>query len=283
MSTDFQQARVALGARLRALRASCPEGQLTGTQLAERLGWPHSKIYKLENGRQTATAEDLRAWATATDQPEAAEELLSRLNGLESHIRSWRRQLASGLKPVQDAITAEHDRTATLRIWESCLVAGMLQTADYARAVFTRNADLHKIPRDIEAAVRARLRRQEGLYDSRKQYRIIMWEGALRALVCPPSVLAAQLDRLMSVIGLDTVELGIVPFAAPLKIQPSNGFWIYDERLVIAEDWHAELWINDAPSIATYLRAWNTLRESAVFGADAQRVISQARRALDLP
>lgn len=280
MSTDFQQARVALGARLRELRTSWPGGRLTGPQLAERLGWPHSKIYKLENGRQTATAEDLRAWATATDQPEAAEELLSRFNGLESHIRSWRRQLAAGHKPVQDAITAEHDRTATLRIWENCLVAGMLQTADYARAVFTRNADLHKSPPDIEAAVRARVKRQEALYDARKRYHIVMWEGALRALVCPPSVLAAQLDRLMSVVGLDTVELGIVPFAAPLKIQPANGFWVHDERLVLVEDWHAELWINDADSIALYLRAWNTLRESAVFGADAQRLINEARRAL---
>ncbi len=259
---------------------SRPEGRLTGPQLATRLGWPHSKIYKLENGRQTATAEDLRAWAMATDQPEAAEELISRFDGLESHIRSWRRQLTAGHKPVQDAITAEHDRTATLRIWENCLVAGMLQTADYARAVFTRNADLHKSPPDIEAAVRARVKRQEALYDARKRYHILMWEGALRALVCPPSVLAAQLDRLMSVVGLDTVELGIVPFAAPLKIQPANGFWVHDERLVLVEDWHAELWINDADSIALYLRAWNTLRESAVFGADAQRLINEARRAL---
>ncbi|ASQ94523.1 helix-turn-helix transcriptional regulator [Streptomyces sp. 11-1-2] len=280
MSTDFQQARVALGARLRELRAACPGGRLTGTQLAKRLGWPHSKIYKLENGRQTATAKDPRAWATATDQPEAAEELLSRFNGLESHIRSWRRQLAAGHKPVQDAITAEHARTAKLHIWENCLVAGILQTADYARAVFIQNADLHKSPRDTEAAVRTRVKRQEGLYDARKRYRIIMWEGALRALVCPPSVLAAQFDRLTGIIGLDTVELGIVPFAAPLKIQPVNGFWIHDERLVLVEDWHAELWINDADSIALYLRAWNTLRESAVFGADAQRLIHEARRAL---
>ncbi|MDN3054481.1 helix-turn-helix transcriptional regulator [Streptomyces sp. SRF1] len=282
MSTDFQQARVALGARLRELRASCPGGRLTGTQLAERLGWPHSKIYKLENGRQTATAEDLRAWATATDQPEAAEELLSRLNGLESHVRSWRRQLAGGLKPVQDTINAEHQRSTTLRGWQNCVVVGMLQTPDYARAVLTRNADLHKSPRDTEAAVRGRLRRQEGLYDARKRYHIIMWEGALRARVCPPSVLAAQLDRLTGIVGLDTVELGIVPFAAPLKIQPANGFWIHDERLVLVEDWHAELWINDADSIALYLRAWNTLRESAVFGADAQRLINDARRALNI-
>ncbi|MGW2324946.1 helix-turn-helix domain-containing protein [Streptomyces sp. NPDC001700] len=280
MSTDFQQARVALGARLRELRASCPGGRLTGTQLAERLGWPHSKIYKLENGRQTASADDLRAWAAATDQPETAQELQSRLSGLESQIRSWRRQLAAGHKPVQDTINAEHQRSTTLHGWENCLVVGLLQTPDYARSVFTQNADLHKSPRDTESAVRGRLQRQQGLYDSRKRYHILMWEGALRARVCPPSVLAAQLDRLMSVIGLDTVELGIVPFTAALKIQPANGFWVHDERLVLVEDWHAELWINDADSIALYLRAWNALRESAVFGADAHRLIHEARRTL---
>jgi hypothetical protein len=40
----------------------------------------------------------------------------------------------------------------------------------------------------------------------------------LRSLVCPPSVLIAQLDRLAGVIGMDTVELGIVPLTASLKI-----------------------------------------------------------------
>lgn len=84
----------------------------------------------------------------------------------------------------------------------------------------------------------------------------------------PPSVLASQPHHLAGAIGLDTVEFGIIPFSASLKIFPGNSFWIYDERLAIVEDWHAELWINDADSIATYLRVWNTLQESAVYGAD---------------
>jgi len=99
--------------------------------------------------------------------------------------------------------------------------------------------------------------------------------------VCPPSVLAAQLDRLAGAVGLDTLELGVVPFSASLKIYPANSFWIYDERRVVVEDWHAELWLDDADSIAMYLRVWNTLAESAVYGADAQNVINRARLALN--
>ncbi|WP_181785951.1 helix-turn-helix domain-containing protein [Streptomyces phytophilus] len=283
MTTDYQQARAALGDRLRELRLLGPEGRLTGAQLAARLGWQQSKISKLETGRQTATEDDLRAWARATGQPEAVDELRARLRAFESHIRSWRRQLATGHRPVQDAITAEHARTTTLRIWENSVMPGMLQTADYARNVFTRHAALMKSPRDTEAAVRARIQRQEGLYEAGRQYQIMIWEPVLYAVVCPHAVLAAQLDRLVSVIGLDTVELAVVPAAASLKIHPSNGFWIYDERLVVVEDWHAELWIEDTGSIDLYLRTWETLRDSAVYGADAHRLVVRARSTLGSP
>lgn len=283
MSTDYQQAREDLGLRLRELRLTAPEGRLTGTQLATRLGtgWSKVKVSKLENGRQTATSEDLRAWAQGTGQPETYDELLARLRGFESHIRSWRRQLSAGHKTVQDAAAAQGERTEVLTIWENCLIPGMLQIPDYARHVFARHSGLMHSPRDTEDAVRSRIQRQEGLYQRGRKYRIMMWEGALRSLVCPPSVLASQLHHLAGAIGLDTVELGVVPFSASLKIFPGNSFWIYDERLAIVEDWHAELWIDDADSVATYLRVWNTLQESAVYGADAHNIINAARRALN--
>ena len=282
MSTDFQQAREALGARLRELRLSAPDGRVTGTALARRLGWPHSKIYKLENGRQTATAGDLRAWADGVGQPEAFEELEARLKGFESHIRSWRRQLAAGHRPVQDSWNVEVAHARSIRVWEESVVPGMLQTADYARHMFLRYADLQGSVRDTDEAVRARMKRQEWLYQGGRKLHALVWEAALRALICPPSVLVAQLDRLIGVIGMDTVELGIIPFGAPLKIPAANGFWVLDERLVIAEDWHAELWLDDADSIATYLRVWRTLQTSATYGADAHNLINAARRELNV-
>ncbi|MFJ3758163.1 helix-turn-helix domain-containing protein [Streptomyces sp. NPDC090080] len=281
MSTDYQQAREALGVRLRELRMSALGGRLTGQQLADAYGWNKSKISKLENGRQTPTADDLRKWADATGQPEAYDELLARLRGFESHIRSWRRQLASGHKPVQDTHLGAHADASVFRGWESSMIFGILQTPDYARSIFTRYAELQRSPRDTEEAVRSRMKRQEALYDSSKRFHLILWEAALRALICPPSVLLAQLDRLSGAIGLDTVELGIIPLSASLKIPPATAFWLYDDRQVVTETWHAELWLDDADSVALYLRTWRTLRESAVHGADAHHLIDAARRALD--
>ncbi|WP_055525850.1 helix-turn-helix domain-containing protein [Streptomyces graminilatus] len=281
MSTDFQQAREALGVRLRELRLCTPAGRLTGPQLAQRLGWPHSKIYKLENGQQTATTEDLRAWAKGVEQPEVFDELEARLRGFESHIRSWRRQLAAGHRPVQDSWNAEVERSKVIYAWEEAVIPGMLQTADYARHIFLRYADLQNSVRDTDEAVRARLKRQEWLYQGGRKFHALVWEPALHALICPPSVLASQLDRLSGLIGMDTVELGVIPLGASLKIPTANGFWIFDDRLVIAEDWHAELWLDDSQSVDTYTRVWKTLRESAVYGADAHGVISRARQILN--
>jgi transcriptional regulator with XRE-family HTH domain len=272
VTTDFQQGREALGRRLKELR-----GRLTQRELAARLRWPQAKVSKLETGRQTATPEDLMAWAKASGHPAVTEELIARLQGMETRTRSWRRQLRAGHRPVQDALTVEYERSKLLRAWQGDMVVGMLQTADYARHVFAQFAELQQSPRDVEDAVRARVRRQELLYQPGPVFHIVMWEAALHATVAPPDVLAAQLDRLTSVIGLDTVRLGIVPFGATLRIPPANAFWAYDDRLVIVEDWHAELWLDDADTIDLYLRVWDTLTEPAVYGTSARRLINHAR------
>ncbi|MEU5624298.1 helix-turn-helix domain-containing protein [Streptomyces tendae] len=281
MSTDYQHAREALGARLRELRLSAAGGRLTGPQLAARLSWPHSKVYKLEGGRQTAAPADLRAWAEAVGHPGATDELLAQLKAFESHIRSWRRQLAAGHRPVQDTWNAAVDRAQTIHVFEESVVPGMLQTADYARHIFLRYASLYGTKQDTEAAVRSRMERQAWLYRGGRRLHALVWEAALHALVCPPAVLVAQLDRLAGTVGMDTVQLGVIPLSASLKVPAANGFWVLDEQLVIAEDWHAELWLDDADTVASYLRVWETLRESAVYGTDAQNAIGRARRALN--
>ncbi|MEV5792669.1 Scr1 family TA system antitoxin-like transcriptional regulator [Streptomyces sp. NPDC052192] len=272
MSTDFQQAREALGRRLRELR-----GDRTQRDLAGSLDWPQAKVSKLETGRQTATTDDVTAWAEAVGAPETTPELTARLQGLETQTRSWRRQLRAGHRPVQDVLTIEYERSTELRAWQGAMVVGMLQTPDYARAVFTRYAELHQSPRDVEDAVRARVQRQSLLYQSGRTFHVLLWEAALHAGVAPPAVIAAQLDRLASVIGLDTVRLGIVPFGAQVGVPPANGFWLYDDRTAIVEEWHAELWLNDADSLALYRRVWDTLDQSAVYGTHALRLVARAR------
>ncbi|MFH9420645.1 helix-turn-helix domain-containing protein [Streptomyces sp. NPDC017529] len=279
MSSDYLTSRVTLGARLRELRA---EGGMNGKGFAARLGWQASKVSRLELGKQTPSPSDLRAWADAAGRPDVAAELIGRLNGLETSYRTWRRQLSGGHRVRQEVAIAETARTRTIRGFEVALIPGLFQTAEYARHVFTANAAFQGTPQDTEGAVRKRLQRQEALYEPGRRFRFLVWEGALHVLVCPRAVMAAQLDRLISIIGLDTVELGVIPFSAELRRTPAHGFWIYDTRLVIVETINAEMWLDDADSLTLYERAWDWLAEAAVYGHQAHRLIARARASLDL-
>ncbi|MEW2631650.1 helix-turn-helix transcriptional regulator [Streptomyces sp. NPDC048389] len=278
MSTDFQTGREALGARLNELRA---ETGLNGKDFAALLGWQRSKVSRLQNGKQTPSHSDLDAWAAAAGRPDLAGELKGRLSGLETHYRSWRRQLSDGHRPRQEQGIAETTATRTIRGVEVARIPGLFQTADYARHTFEANSEFRQITKDTDDAVRARIRRQEALYEPGKLFRFLIWESALHARTGPRSVQAAQLDRLLSLVGLDTVELGIVPLGAELRRAPSHGFWIYDRRLVIVETISTEMWLDDDDSICLYERAWDWLAESAVYGHQAQRLISRVRASLD--
>ncbi|MER7752983.1 helix-turn-helix transcriptional regulator [Kitasatospora sp. NPDC097643] len=277
MSTDFQRARLSLGVRLRELRT---EAGVNGRDLAARLGWPASKVSKLENGRQTATPADLQAWAEALGRPEAAAELKGRLQGLASRYRGWKRVLAGGHRVRQETGVAHSRETTVTTGYEPAIVPGMFQIAEYARHVLTHATNLDDGPRDIDEGVRARLRRQESLYQPGKRFRFIMAEAALYVRICPPEVLAAQLDRLGGVLGLDTVELGIVPIGAPVTVIPKHGFWIFDDRFVTVETWNAEMCLEEPADIELYRRIWGKLHAAAVYGPAAHRLIARARSTL---
>ncbi|MCZ4605397.1 helix-turn-helix transcriptional regulator [Streptomyces sp. Lzd4kr] len=280
MSSDYQSGRVALGARMRELRT---EAGLNGKDFAERLGWQRSKVSRLENGKQTPSRDDLTAWAEAAGRADVIAELTGRLAGLETRYRSLRKQYSNGHRARQEQGLVETEQTNELRAVEVIRIPGLFQTPEYARAVFTANAAFRGVPTaDIEDAVRARMRRQQALYEPERSFRVLLWEGALYALNAPRPVMAAQLDRLRSMVGMDTVQLGIIPFAAELRRSPSHGFWIYDRRLVIVETLSTEMWLDDEESVTLYERAWDWLADSAVYDATAHRLIGRASAALNL-
>ncbi|MCQ9185067.1 helix-turn-helix domain-containing protein [Streptomyces sp. IBSBF 2953] len=282
MSTDYQTAREALGARLRELRT---EAGLEGRALAAALGYQPSKISRLQNGKQTPSAADLTAWAHACGRPDVETELLGLRAGLEmkQRHRSWRRQLAGGHRGRQEIAVRQTDATKTIRGLEVTRVPGLFQTPEYARAVFDANAEFRGITPTTDAAVEARMRRQEALYEPEKTFRFLVCEAALYHRSCPADVMAEQLDRLYNLVGQRRIELGILPFGAQLRRTAPHAFWIYDDRLVIVETISEELWLNGEDDVQLYERAWDWLAESAEYGASARRLIGRARASLDLP
>lgn len=263
----FETRRLEFGDRLRALRE---QAGLKGAELATVLGWQQSKVSKIERGRQTPTDRDVVDWLDALDaQDSILTELREELRTLRVQQIAWRRQLREGHQARQQQ-SIRDTRTATvLRSVAFSVVPGLLQTPDYARAVFTSQAHLLDVPDDIEASVTARIERQQALYDAGKQIEILIAEAALMHPVCTAGVLAGQLDRLMSVIGLSTVRLGVLPAGVRVPHIVPHGWWIMDD-VVLIETVSEELRIVDPDQIALYHRLTDRLWSVAVDG-DAAR------------
>ncbi|MFI0139637.1 helix-turn-helix domain-containing protein [Streptomyces luteogriseus] len=281
MTTDFQTAREALGARLRELRT---EAGLEGKDIAHKAGWPTSKVSRLQNGKQTPTRADLTAWANAVGRPDAEPELHGLLSGLDmkQRHRSWRRQLAGGHRGRQEIAVRQTESTTLIRGLEVSRIPGLFQTPEYARVIFDSNAEFRGIPPTTEAAVETRMRRQEALYEPDKTFRFLVCEAALYHRSCPIEVMAEQLDRLYNLVGQRRIELGILPFGTQLRRTAPHAFWIYDRRLVIVETISEELWLTGDDDVQLYERAWDWLAEGAEYGTPARRLIGRARASLDL-
>jgi transcriptional regulator with XRE-family HTH domain len=275
----YQRERRRLAEALKALRVGAG---LSGARLAEMLGWQQSKVSKIETRRQLPGEDDISAWAGATGaSPEAASDLLAMLRGARIEYAAWKDAYReSGADGVQAGILEIEAGSARIAEFQPALISGLLQTAEYARELQHLPCGPLSYGRDedeISRMVAERMQRQQVLYQPGKQVQIVMLEGALRSRVVSAQTLAGQLDRLMSVIGLASLELGIIPFEAAVPVWPTAGFRLYDD-LVIEESVEGENQVADPDLVARYGKDFELLREAANMGRDAVAVI---RRSLD--
>ncbi|MFF4988268.1 helix-turn-helix domain-containing protein [Streptosporangium saharense] len=276
--TSVQQARQALGGKLRTLRVSVG---LTGRELAGRLSWPASKISKLETGKQTPTEADVVGWVGATTGNEQdSASVLAMLRTMESAYAEWQRLLGGGARHHQSTWADMERRAARLRVFEPAFVPGLLQTAGYARHRLAQAITVFGAANDIDDAVRARLARQEILYDSRKRFHFVITEAVLRYGLCPPELMLPQLDRLVAASTLPNVRLGVIRFGTPFIIGPGCGFWIFDDRQVIVEIFSAELTLTQAQEIDLHEKVFGAMASVAAYGADARAVLTRVMEEL---
>jgi transcriptional regulator with XRE-family HTH domain len=269
--SDFETRRLEFGDKLRGLREATG---MTGTAFAERLGWPGSKVSKVETGRQTATDADVADWCAAVDaSASVVDELRAELRGLRVQQLGWRRQLRAGHQARQrQSASMWHDATRVRGV-ATMAVPGMLQTADYARAVFEAQARLLGVPsRDIDASVAARLQRQQLLYEPGREIEILVAEVALTNPPCSSPVMAAQVDRLASVVGLPTIRFGVLPLYRQLPALLPHSFWIFDDVAHI-ETVSAEHRLVEPDQIAIYHGLADDLWTVAVEGDEARALL----------
>ena len=275
--------RSALAARLRELRVAAG---LSGNALAKRMGIVQSRVSKIEHPEKpphlVPNDDDIKEWATATGREDVIGELLLLLAGARSEkafSAEFRRQ--GGAAAYEEHVGATEEAATRIGEFQVAVIPGIFHTPEYARALLNMPAGLRWWGADdaaIEAKIGARLRRQEILYRPGKQIQVVIGEGALRTLVAPPDVMAGQLNKLLSVAQLPSVELGIIALNWPMPVYPL-GFRLYDSDLVVVEsivdedEYSAE---RKPEEVAAFLAAFNELRSATSTGVDAEAIIMAA-------
>jgi transcriptional regulator with XRE-family HTH domain len=257
-SSSAQAARERVAQRLRDLRA---DAGITGTELAARCGWTHPKTSRIENARTPPTPDDIRRWCHVCGAADQAADIIVQSRNAESMYAEWRHQVRRGLKQLQGSLVQFFNETRLFRVYSSTLVPGLLQTEGYA--------------------ARARVERSRVIHQPGHRFVLLMEEAALRCQIGDADAMAAQLGYLLTVGALPQVSLGIIPAATQKRTQwPRETFHVYDDKLVSVELVSAQVKITQPSEISLYLKAFEELRNMAVYGARARQLIVKAIEAL---
>lgn len=273
MTQSVNEAREALGLRLRELRR---DAKITARRLSQLADWHESKVSRIENGKQTPSETDIEDWCVHTGHPDQLGDLIATLRHLEAAYMEWKRVLGAGTRRRQRMSLKLEGETRTMRWYEASVMPGLLQTPEYAEGLLSKIIEFYGIPDDLQEGVAARIERQRVLYRGAGRFTFIVAEQALQTTVADDGVMLGQLDRLLTMMSLPRVVLGIVPAKTAYHGPATNGFVIFDQRLVQIETITAELNVTQPREIALYERVFAGLVENAVFGDDARALIVRA-------
>ena len=262
-SPTVRRRRLAL--ELRRLRESA---KLTCEEVAERMECSASKISRVETGRVSVSPRDVRdmleIYGTSPDQRDSLVQLAR-----ESRQKGWWHAYGATVQPHFATYLGLESAASEIRIYEVCLIHGLLQTEDYARAVIT--AGMVNSPRaDIERRVALRMERQRVSKMTPPKVWVVLDEAALRRQVGGPEVMRVQLEYLLELAAMPNVSLQVIPFGGGAHPAMGRPFvvLVFGERadpdVVYLEDLTSALWVENVDEVDRYNVFFNHLRATAL-------------------
>ncbi|WP_163512674.1 helix-turn-helix domain-containing protein [Fodinicola acaciae] len=265
-----------MSAELRRLRRTAG---FTSVQVARELGMSQSKISRIETGRCGLELEEVVLLLGHYSCPRGKRtEIIDLVRKaadpglIESHV---------GRLPDQWQAFIEHEARATaLWSYQPLWIPGLLQTADYARAVIA-GANERPLPeKDVETRVAARLARQAILRRPLPpELHFLLFEPALRVPVGGRQVLGTQLWHLAQIARRPRVHIRVVPLAVGAHPGLEGPFVIMafeaSPTLVHLENRVLSAFLEKEGEIASYRLAWDRIAAKAL---SAERSVEVIRR-----
>ncbi|MGH3991651.1 MAG: Scr1 family TA system antitoxin-like transcriptional regulator, partial [Pseudonocardiaceae bacterium] len=119
-----------VAAELRAIRE---RAQLSGAEVARRLGMSPSKISRIETGNSGLQIEDVAALLGLYEVPASTRDELLDLVRRSEERGWWTRQ--PGLPKLWRSLIDFEAKATRVQNYEALVVPGLLQTAEYSRAI----------------------------------------------------------------------------------------------------------------------------------------------------
>jgi len=266
-----------LGAELRRLREAAG---VSVEQVCELLRCSVSKVSRLENGRvpvRTRDVQDLLSLYGVHDE-EHREALLALAR--ESRRHGWWHGYHDVVPAWFEIYIGLEEDAASISVYESQLVHGLLQTADYARHVIRAEAP-ESPDDDVERKVALRRDRQSRLTgENPPRLWVILDEAVLRRPVGGPAIMRGQLEWLQKQAELPNVTIQALPFAVGAHAGLGSTFSILgfpdssDHDVVYIEEAAGSLYLERASEIRRYRVKLDYLMASALSPEESIQMIS---------
>uniref|UniRef100_A0AAU2JU05 Helix-turn-helix domain-containing protein n=1 Tax=Streptomyces sp. NBC_00049 TaxID=2903617 RepID=A0AAU2JU05_9ACTN len=274
-----------LGGELLRLREGCG---LRQAHAAEALTASVAKVAKMERGLVPMRDPDVRSlchlYGVDDEGVIAGLFQLARLDRERRKARGWWRH-DPDVGSLAEYIAME-DAATHVRTWQMALIPGLLQTADYVRAMCVVS-ETWREPDEIEPIVTVRMKRQARLSgEAPLRFHAVISEAALRQEIGGPAVMRAQLDHLSEMAELPHVHIQVMPFRTGAHPGLSGAFSVisfaepgavdvgYNESI------SSTVWVEAKDGTAVYTRTFDRLARLSLAPRDSANLIASISKGL---
>lgn len=272
-----------LGMELRRLRDG---SNLKLEEVAAELGVAPSTLSRIETGKaptKSAYLQQLLQMYGVTD-PGQRQVLIDMAR--EGHRKGWWAEYDDVLPSGFDIFVGLEAETAAVRSYEVSVVSGLLQTADYARAVMREMFPRHSAEQ-IERLVDLRLMRQRRLDDDPPlELWAILDEAVIRRAVGGSECMRGQLGHLVAMSDRQEVTIQVLPFSSGAHAGHGGPFSILefpersDSEVAYVESGAGIIYLEKEREVRARAEAFDRLRAAALAPSESVGLISRAAAGL---
>ncbi|MFB7127626.1 XRE family transcriptional regulator [Kitasatospora xanthocidica] len=260
-----------LGAELRRMRE---QAGLGGSQLARALGINPAHVTQMESGKTGISVERLRTIAAlcmCVNEPliDALADIIT-----DRDKGGWWEEYRGRLSQEFLEMAEMESRAYALSTYTMAFIPGLLQTTDYASAVFARGfppLPQHEV--DLRAAFR--MHRQNVVRSGEIPYSAFIHEAALRMQFSGPKVQAEQLGGLIEDSERSTISLRVVLFDVDTLPVNQENFTYVEGRIpeldTVQMDSGLDSVLFDAPAHIAQFRSRLDRLDSAALSQEESR------------